>query len=75
MHLISTGQACKLFGISKRTLYNWRNLGKIPEPIICGGGPRRPLYMWDLQGYAKQHGLDLSDLLIRMAQCSTKTNS
>ena len=31
--LMSTSQVAKVLGVSRQTLYNWLNAGKIPEPV------------------------------------------
>ncbi len=36
-HFMRTREVAKLLGISRQTLYNWLNEGRIPEP------PRHPL--------------------------------
>jgi predicted site-specific integrase-resolvase len=31
--IMSTRQVAKVLGVSRQTLYNWLNAGRIPEPI------------------------------------------
>lgn len=38
--IVTITNACKLAGVSRRTLYNWMNAGLV-EWVLSAGGPRR----------------------------------
>lgn len=37
---ISVAEACKLAGVSRRTVYNWMSTGKVKTTRTAGGSPR-----------------------------------
>ncbi|NQY62400.1 MAG: AlpA family phage regulatory protein [Alteromonadaceae bacterium] len=42
MKLLSTKQICEIFGVSDRTIFNWRkNNANFPKPVAIGGGSNK----------------------------------
>lgn len=74
MHLVSTGEFCRIFGITRRTLYNWQNKGKITAQLVPTENAER--YMWDIQQYCADYGFSwkkVKDVL--ELKCSPETIS
>lgn len=42
--LVSVGELCQTIGVSRSTIYEWRKVGRLPEPVKRWGSPR---YDWD----------------------------
>jgi DNA-binding transcriptional MerR regulator len=74
MHLVTTGEFCRIFNITRRTLYNWQGKGKIAAHIAYVS--ERPHYMWDIQQYCADYGVSwkkVKDVL--ELKCSPETIS
>ena len=49
MHMVSTNEFCRVFGITRRTVYNWQNKGKLEPTIVATGKSEH--YMWDIHQF------------------------
>ena len=63
MYLISTGEMCKLFDVSRQGLHKWVISGRMPHPTTVGSGGQRPRYIWDIEKVAKHCKIDLAHLI------------
>lgn len=62
--LISAGDAAKLFGVSRVTIWKWRRAGKIPSTTVLMPGSVRPVY-----GYPRREMERLARALKKLQRC------
>lgn len=55
MYLVGTADFCRVFSVTKRTVYNWEIAGKIKAHIVPNRIRNR--YMWDIHQYCLDNGI------------------
>lgn len=74
MHLVSTGEFCRVFRVTRRTVYNWRDKGKLTLVLVPTENSER--YMCDIHQYCLDQGISwkkVKDVL--ELKCSPETIS